>query len=66
MAKYERKDILRLVEENNVKFIIIQFTAIFVFLKNIAITDRQLENALDNNIMFDGSSISGFVGIEEN
>ncbi|MBM6839312.1 glutamine synthetase, partial [Clostridium saudiense] len=45
---------------------IIQFTAIFVFLKNIAITDRQLENALDNNIMFDGSSISGFVGIEEN
>ena len=66
MAKYERKDILRLVEENNVKFIRIQFTAIFVFLKNIAITDRQLENALDNNIMFDGSSISGFVGIEEN
>ena len=65
MAKYTRKDILRLVEENDVKFIRLQFTDIFGFLKNVAITDRQLEKALDNNIMFDGSSISGFVRIEE-
>lgn len=65
MAKYTREDILRLVEENDVKFIRLQFTDIFGFLKNVAITDRQLEKALDNNIMFDGSSISGFVRIEE-
>lgn len=65
MAKYTREDILRLVEENDIKFIRLQFTDIFGFLKNVAITDRQLEKALDNNIMFDGSSISGFVRIEE-
>lgn len=65
MANYTREDILRLVEENDVKFIRLQFTDIFGFLKNVAITDRQLEKALDNNIMFDGSSISGFVRIEE-
>lgn len=65
MTKYTREDILRLVEENDVKFIRLQFTDIFGFLKNVAITDRQLEKALDNNIMFDGSSISGFVRIEE-
>ena len=65
MSKYTREDILRLVEENDIKFIRLQFTDIFGFLKNVAITDRQLEKALDNNIMFDGSSISGFVRIEE-
>ena len=65
MSKYTREDILRLVEENDIKFIRLQFTDIFGFLKNVAITDRQLEKALNNNIMFDGSSISGFVRIEE-
>ena len=65
MSKYTREDILRLVEENDIKFIRLQFTDIFGFLKNVASTDRQLEKALDNNIMFDGSSISGFVRIEE-
>lgn len=65
MPKYSREDIKKLVEENGVKFIRLQFTDIFGALKNIAITDRQLEKALDNQIMFDGSSISGFVRIEE-
>lgn len=65
MPKYSREDIKKLVEENGVKFIRLQFTDIFGALKNVAITDRQLEKALDNQIMFDGSSISGFVRIEE-
>lgn len=60
-----REDILKLVEENDVKFIRLQFTDIFGIGKNVAITKQQLESALDNQIMFDGSSVEGFVRIEE-
>lgn len=60
-----KDDILRLVEENDVKFIRLQFTDIFGMPKNIAITKQQLEDALDNKMMFDGSSVQGFVRIEE-
>lgn len=65
MSKYSKEDIFRLVEENGVKFIRLQFTDIFGALKNIAITDKQLEKALNNECMFDGASIEGFVRIEE-
>ena len=65
MAKYTKEDILKLVEENGVRFIRLQFKDIFGALKNVAITEKQLEKALDNQMMFDGSSIDGFVRIEE-
>ncbi len=65
MAKYGRDDILRIVKENDVKFIRLQFTDIFGTLKNVTITPSQLPKALDNDCMFDGSSIEGFVRIEE-
>ena len=65
MAKYTKEDIIKLVEENGVRFIRLQFTDIFGSLKNVAITEKQLKKALDNEIMFDGSSIDGFVRIEE-
>ncbi|EKQ51295.1 MULTISPECIES: type I glutamate--ammonia ligase [unclassified Clostridium] len=65
MAKYTKEDIIDLVKENGVKFIRLQFTDIFGTLKNVAITDKQLEKALNNECMFDGSSIDGFVRIEE-
>ena len=65
MAKYTKEDILKLLEENGVRFIRLQFTDIFGALKNVAITEKQLEKALDNQMMFDGSSIDGFVRIEE-
>ena len=65
MAKYTREDIVRIVREENVRFIRLQFTDIFGAFKNIAITASQLEKALDNKCMFDGSSIEGFVRIEE-
>lgn len=65
MSKYTKEDILKLVEENGVRFIRLQFTDIFGSLKNVAITEKQLKKALDNEIMFDGSSIDGFVRIEE-
>ena len=63
--KYTKQDVLRLVQEEDVEFIRLQFTDIFGTMKNVAITSSQLEKALDNNCMFDGSSIEGFVRIEE-
>ncbi|WP_089609365.1 type I glutamate--ammonia ligase [Dehalobacterium formicoaceticum] len=65
MARYNRDDIFRMVKEQNVQFIRLQFTDIFGVLKNVAITVNQLEKALDGELMFDGSSIDGFVRIEE-
>ncbi|MDO4941370.1 MAG: type I glutamate--ammonia ligase [Lachnospiraceae bacterium] len=65
MPHYTKQDIMHLVEENNVEFIRLQFTDVFGTLKNVAITARQLEKALDNKCMFDGSSVDGFVRIDE-
>ena len=62
---YTKSDIMQMVEEEDVEFIRLQFTDIFGSMKNVAITSSQLEKALDNRCMFDGSSIEGFVGIEE-
>ena len=65
MNSYTRKDILRMVEEEDVGFIRLQFTDIYGMLKNVAVTTSQLEKALDNKCMFDGSSIEGFARIEQ-
>jgi glutamine synthetase len=65
MSKYTKQDIMQIVEEEDVEFIRLQFTDIFGTLKNVAITASQLEKALNNQYMFDGSSIEGFVRIEE-
>lgn len=64
MAK-TKEQIIQAVRENDVHFIRMQFTDIFGSIKNVAITESQLEKALNNEIMFDGSSIEGFVRIEE-
>ena len=65
MGKYTAEDIMRMVEDENIRFIRLQFTDIFGSFKNIAITASQLEKALQNKCMFDGSSIEGFVRIDE-
>lgn len=62
---YTKEDILRIAEEKDVQFIRLQFTDIFGQMKNVAITRSQLKKALDNECMFDGSSIEGFVRINE-
>lgn len=62
---YSREDIKKLVEEEDVEFIRLQFTDLFGNLKNLAITAGQLEKALNNDCMFDGSSIEGFASVEE-
>ncbi|AKN34154.1 glutamine synthetase [Clostridium carboxidivorans P7] len=61
----EREELLRKVEELDVKFIHLQFTDIMGAMKNVSITSDQLEKALNDKVMFDGSSIDGFVRIEE-
>jgi glutamine synthetase len=57
--------ILERTEREKVKFMRLQFTDILGTIKNVEIPDRQFEDALDGKIMFDGSSIEGFVRIEE-
>jgi glutamine synthetase len=60
-----RRDILELTETHNVSFMRLQFTDILGINKNVEIPASQFEKALDGDIMFDGSSIEGFVRIEE-
>ncbi|MCR5100375.1 MAG: type I glutamate--ammonia ligase [Butyrivibrio sp.] len=65
MGEYTKEDIFRIVEEEDVAFIRLQFCDIFGVPKNIAITVSQLEKALNNECMFDGSSVEGFIKINE-
>lgn len=60
-----RDEIMKIVEKQNVNFFRLQFVDIFGFMKNIAIPRSQIEKALDGQMMFDGSSIEGFVRINE-
>ncbi|KFZ39882.1 MULTISPECIES: type I glutamate--ammonia ligase [Thermoactinomyces] len=65
MAKHTKEDIMRIVEKENVAYIRLIFTDLQGTIKNVEIPRSQLEKALDNKMMFDGSSIEGFVRIEE-
>ncbi len=60
-----KEDILRMAADDDVEFIRMQFTDIFGQLKNVAITRSQLEKAVNNQVMIDGSSIEGFARIHE-
>ncbi len=60
-----RDEILRISDEENVRFLRLQFTDIMGIIKNVEIPRSQFDKALDNEIMFDGSSIEGFSRIEE-
>ena len=62
---YDREEILRMVEDEEIEFVRMQFTDIFGQLKNVAITASQIGKAVNGQIMFDGSSIEGFTRVEE-
>jgi len=62
---YTKEDIKRITKEQNVRFIRLQFTDLLGAVKNVEIPVSQLDKALDNKMMFDGSSIEGYVRIEE-
>ena len=66
MPKDDRRArILERIEKEKVKFLRLQFTDILGAIKNVEVPDRQFGEAIDGRIMFDGSSIEGFVRIEE-
>lgn len=58
-------EILEFVEENDIKFIKLQFCDVFGELRNISILSSQLERAFTYGISFDASSINGFLTIED-
>ncbi|OZU90236.1 type I glutamate--ammonia ligase [Virgibacillus indicus] len=63
--RFTKEAIKERIEEENVRFIRLQFTDMLGIIKNVEIPLSQLDKALDNKMMFDGSSIEGFVRIEE-
>ena len=65
MTEWTREAILADAKEQNVRFIRLIFTDINGVIKNVEIPQSQLKKAMDNKMMFDGSSIDGFVRIEE-
>ncbi|EHQ87961.1 type I glutamate--ammonia ligase [Desulfosporosinus youngiae] len=61
---FTKEDCLKFVKENDVRFIRLQFTDITGNMKNIAVMDKQLDSAFEKGVMFDGSAVAGFSGIE--
>ena len=60
-----KDDVIRMVEENDIKFIRLWFTDVLGFLKSLAMTRRELETVLEEGMGFDGSSIEGFARVQE-
>jgi glutamine synthetase len=58
-------EIKHIADEENVRFLRLMFTDIMGTIKNVEVPVSQLDKVLDNKMMFDGSSIEGFVRIEE-
>ena len=65
MSKYTKDDIRQMCKDNNIRYIRMMFTDMLGMLKNVEIPVTRLEDALSNQVMFDGSSIEGFVRIFE-
>ncbi len=65
MKDLTKDDIRRICKEENIKYIRMQFSDMQGILKNVEIPITRLEDALGNDVMFDGSSIEGFVRVHE-
>lgn len=64
--RYTKNDIYRLIEEEDVEFIRLQFTDIYGNLKNMAVTSSQIEKALDGKCRFDAAAIEDYSGVIDN
>ena len=60
MSHYTKEDIARMVEEEDVEFIRLQFVDVFGILKNMAVTATQLDSILNHKCTFEGAAINGF------
>ena len=65
MAIMTKDDVLAIAKKEDVRFIRMQFTDMLGMVKSVDLPISRLEDALNNKIMFDGSSIEGFVRIKE-
>ena len=65
MLDQQREYVLRTVEERGVRLVRLWFTDVLGTLKSFAITPAELENALNDGMTFDGSSIDGYSRIQE-
>ncbi len=65
VSRYTKEDIIRMVEEEDVEFIRLQFTDIFGTLKNMAVTSSQLVKVLNNQVVFDGTAVECFTRTQE-
>ena len=65
MSSEKVQKILEQAERERVKFLRLQFSDILGTIKNVEVPDSQFADALNGLVMFDGSSIEGFVRIEE-
>jgi len=65
MGKYSKEDILRIADEQNIRFIRLQFTDILGALKSVEVSRSQFQLALDNESIFDGSKVEGFAKVED-
>lgn len=65
MTNYSKAEILKMVEDEGVEFIRLQFTGIFGVLKNVAIPASKLYKALDNRCSVDKAALEGFSDGEE-
>ena len=63
--KMTKEDVLRIVEDKQIKFVRFWFTDVLGSLKSFAVTPTELEGAFEEGMGFDGSSIEGFTRIEE-
>ena len=62
---YTKEEIKQIIADENVEFLRLTFTDVLGAIKNVEVPISQLDKVLDNNLMFDGSSIEGFVRINE-
>lgn len=62
---FTKEEIKQIVADENVEFIRVTFTDVLGAIKNVEVPTSQLDKVLDNDLMFDGSSIEGFVRINE-
>ena len=60
-----RKEVLKRIDDEGIEFMLLWFTDIEGHLKSFAVTPSEIEDALDDGMGFDGSSITGFNAIEE-
>ncbi|WP_180370492.1 glutamine synthetase beta-grasp domain-containing protein, partial [Oenococcus oeni] len=65
MTKLTKEAIKKSVKDEGVDFLRVMLTDVFGMIKNVEIPVSELDTVLDDNLLFDGSSIDGFVRIEE-